>query len=133
MTQKEINAVIRTEGTKFASDKHKKDFISLLAQMRIKDRYHLPVAYLFTLDSECRAHITDLFDIDHDIIIIDGLEKGWQTSTSLQITRLAFNLWNNYADDYKRSTPSEIFCCRYAPYFWEAIKIRYPEYCEADE
>ena len=24
--------------------------------------------------------------------------------------------------------PSEIFCCSYAPYFWEAIKIRYPEY-----
>lgn len=26
--------------------------------------------------------------------------------------------------------PSEIFCCSYAPYFWEAIKIRYPEYTE---
>ena len=24
--------------------------------------------------------------------------------------------------------PSEIFCCSYAPYFWEAIQIRYPEY-----
>lgn len=24
--------------------------------------------------------------------------------------------------------PSEIFCCSYAPYFVEALKIRYPEY-----
>jgi hypothetical protein len=22
----------------------------------------------------------------------------------------------------------EIFCCGYAPYFYEAIKLRYPEY-----
>lgn len=24
--------------------------------------------------------------------------------------------------------PSEIFSCSYAPYFYEGIKIRYPEY-----
>mgnify|MGYP000037184561 FL=1 len=24
--------------------------------------------------------------------------------------------------------PGEIFCCSYAPYFWEAVQIRYPEY-----
>ena len=24
--------------------------------------------------------------------------------------------------------PSEVFCCSYAPYFWEGVKIRYPEY-----
>lgn len=23
---------------------------------------------------------------------------------------------------------SEIFCCSYAPYFYEGVKIRYPEY-----
>ncbi|WP_270444902.1 DUF6075 family protein, partial [Blautia intestinalis] len=23
----------------------------------------------------------------------------------------------------------DLFCCGYARYFWEAIKIRYPEYC----
>lgn len=26
-------------------------------------------------------------------------------------------------------TVEELFCCGYARYFWEAIKIRYPEYC----
>ena len=29
--------------------------------------------------------------------------------------------------------PSEIFCCSYAPYFWEAIQIRYPEYTKVFE
>lgn len=33
----------------------------------------------------------------------------------------------------KEYAPSEIFCCSYAPYFWEAIKIRYPEYTRYNE
>ena len=30
-----------------------------------------------------------------------------------------------------RYTVEELFCCGYAPYFWQAVKIRYPEYCGA--
>ncbi len=26
-------------------------------------------------------------------------------------------------------TVEDLFCCGYARYFWEAVKIRYPEYC----
>ena len=28
--------------------------------------------------------------------------------------------------------PVHLFACSYAPYYWEAIKIRYPEYTEED-
>ena len=31
------------------------------------------------------------------------------------------------------STPDEIFCCSYAPYYFEAIMLRYPEYLEMKE
>lgn len=58
--------------------------------------------------------------------------------SSVKVTRLAYSLWNrcNYdsekdIEDGKVSiyyNPSEIFCCGYAPYFYEAIKLRYPEY-----
>lgn len=51
---------------------------------------------------------------------------------------MAFSLWNrcNYDSEKDRQkgkvseyyNPSEIFCCSYAPYFVEALKIRYPEY-----
>ena len=52
---------------------------------------------------------------------------------------MALNLWNHSImydseEDLENGhissayAPSEIFCCSYAPYFWEAIKIRYPEY-----
>lgn len=58
--------------------------------------------------------------------------------------RLAFNLYCNgtpSVSDYEYDTEKaleesqeysveELFCCGYAPYFWEAVKIRYPEYCD---
>lgn len=31
-------------------------------------------------------------------------------------------------DECRQYTVEEIFCCAYAPYFWQAIQIRYPEY-----
>ena len=26
-------------------------------------------------------------------------------------------------------SPEDLFCCEFAPYFMEGVKIRYPEYC----
>lgn len=41
------------------------------------------------------------------------------------------NLWNNYVEEgrEKSFTPEDLFCCEFAPYFMEGIKVRYPEYC----
>lgn len=118
---------------KFANDKHENAFFSLLNRMKKTDCYHLALAYLLTLDNVCREHISDLFDLKEDIILVDGLKIGWQTGTSSKTTRLAFNLWCTYVDDCpKNSTPDELFCCSYAPFYFEAIKLRYPEYRGGD-
>ena len=55
-----------------------------------------------------------------------------------KVTRLAFSLWNVCNFDREQDIEnknlsanynvSEIFSCSYAPYFYEAIRIRYPEY-----
>ena len=60
-----------------------------------------------------------------------ALHEGWQTGGSARLTRLAFNLWNGYVEkgEESLSTPYEMFDCGYAPYFYEAIRIKYPEYC----
>ena len=69
------------------------------------------------------------------------LQEGWQTSGSLRIVRMAFNLYCNCdtkvseiyeaeEDQLKECqyyTVEDLFCCGYARYFWEAIKIRYGE------
>ncbi len=129
---------------KFYDIEHKKSFESILEKMHSKDCYHMSFAYLITLDTVCRKHINDLFDFTEDCIQLTALEQLWQTSTSRKTTRLAFNLWNGmcsdgkeYYDDedgYNKTLPSryfavdEIFACSYAPYYYQAISLRYPEY-----
>lgn len=71
-------------------------------------------------------------------ININSIHAAWQTGTSVKVTRMAFNLWNSCMYDSeedvendKKSSDynvSELFCCSYAPYLYEGIKIRYPEY-----
>ena len=48
-----------------------------------------------------------------------------------RVCRLAFNLWNGYTEPEQSNafSPEDLFCCEFAPYFMEGIKIRYPEYC----
>ena len=31
-------------------------------------------------------------------------------------------------NECRQYTVEDIFCCAYAPYFWQAVQIRYPEY-----
>lgn len=128
---------------KFKDNDHKLNYESTLSLMKSNDCYHQAVAYLFTLDNVCIEHIQDLFDFADNTINPDSLNSAWQTNTSKRTTRLALNLWGGYcsegetyiADDgfedelpSQYYTPSEIFCCSYAPFYWEAIKLRYPEY-----
>ena len=69
------------------------------------------------------------------------LHEGWQTSGSAKVVRMAFNLYCNgtpsvddeqgteeQVDECRRYSVEDLFCCCYAPYFWQAIQIRYPEY-----
>lgn len=129
----------------FFNDEHKATFYGLLSRMQSDDCYHQSLAYLMTLDSVCREHLNDLFNIEEDLIKRKGLYCSWQTGTSKKTTRLAFNLWNGChadgetykcKDGYETDLPSryyavdEIFNCSYAPYYWQAIKLRYPLYCQ---
>lgn len=116
-------------------------------QLKHSDPERVALAYLLALNTDCRNHINDLYDFEERIILVEGLEKAWQTHTSLKTARLAFNLYNGYcydsqtykgSDGQERDLPSEyyspahLFACSYAPYFWQVIKIRYPEYSEEE-
>ena len=81
--------------------------------------------------SETRANINQMFDFKTDCIVPEGMHGGWQTSGMVKVCHLAFNLWNGYAEEGRERffTPEELFCCEFAPYFMEGIKVRYPEYC----
>jgi hypothetical protein len=46
----------------------------------------------------------------------------------MRVTRLAFNLFNDYDGEAGEFTPSNILCDGLMAYFFEAVKLRYPEY-----
>ncbi len=133
---------------KFKDEYHEILFWIIMQKMNCNDVYSQSVAYLIALDDVCRNHIEEIFDFKENLIRRESLHKGWQTGTSKKTTRLTFNLWNGCCTDGEiytdkngdknylpsgRYSVSDIFCCSYAPYYWEAVKIRYPEYADTDE
>lgn len=128
----------------FKSQSHKEFFEKYLQQCRSKDTYHASLIYCLGIDSDTRSHVNDIYDFKTGLVKTECLNDGWQTSGSQKIIRMAYNLYNNGTPsvfDYEnteeqlaecgRYTVEELFCCDYAPYFWQAVKIRYPEYCGA--
>lgn len=123
----------------FYDAKHKEFFLKNTAGVKC-DAYSLPVIYLLALTEETRRNFNRIYDIKKNEINPDQLNQPWQTGNTKKITRLAFNLFNETVydseEDYKNNVVSkyfaveEIFCCGFAPFFWEAIKLRYPEYCK---
>lgn len=96
------------------------------------DPYRKALFYLLGLLPETRANIADLYDFEEAAIVPEGLQQGWQTGTSGQICRLAFNLYNGYTDEIGAAayTPYHLFCNSYQVYMFEAVKLRYSEYAQ---
>ena len=69
-----------------------------------------------------------------------ALGEGWQTGSTARIVRMAFNLWNGWCYESEEDaqegrmseafTPDNLFFCEFASYFYEAVKLRYPEYTD---
>ena len=131
----------------FKNKEHEIQYRLVIRRMNLlhDDPEREALAYLLTLNEDCRKHINDLYDFEEKKILVEGLDKAWQTHTSLKTARMAFNLYNGYcydgqtykgSDGYERDLPSEyyspvhLFACNDARYFLEAIKIRYPDYTD---
>lgn len=126
----------------FKSAAHKNFYLEYLSQCRYKDVYHKALVYCLGIDADTRNHVNRIYDFKSGCVKTECLNEGWQTSGSMRIVRMAFNLYCNSTPsvfDMEDSesqlrecrcyTVEDLFCCGYAKYFWEAIKIRYPEYC----
>ena len=117
---------------KFQTDAHEQRYHEILSRMKNQNAYHKSAAYLMALADMVPD---DVFDFTGNFIKYEGISAAWQTSSSRRATRLMFNLWNGWAHDeefVERLTPSteyavdKSFCdYEYAPYFYEAVKIRF--------
>lgn len=126
----------------FISQEHKEFYQEHLLKGRYQDVYHKALIYCIGINRDTRGHVDNIYDFSTGYVKIKCLREGWQTSGSLRVVRMAFNFYCNGTPsvsgkrnveekirEYQCYTVEDIFCCEYAPYFWEAVKIRYPEYC----
>lgn len=126
----------------FHDREHKEFFLKYLQRCRWVDEYHQALIYCLGISEDTRKHIDRIYEFESGCVKPECLQEGWQTSGSTRIIRMAFCLYCNgtpSVDDMDtaeeqlsecgRYTAEELFCCSYAKYFWEAIKLRYPEYC----
>lgn len=116
---------------KFKDQEHKEFYYRMLTGISKNDTYRKAFFYAMGISEETRDNIKRLYDFKENCIKFEGLHDGWQTGGSMRICRLALNLFNGYTEKGNEtlSAPYELFDCGYAPYFFEAIKLRYPEYC----
>lgn len=105
-----------------------------------QDPYRKALFYLLGLTPLTRQRIRDLYDFEESCIRLTGLEQGWQTSSTMKLTRLAFNLFNGYSGDNevgqdhpRNYSPYHLFDTSLMPYFFEAVKLRYAEYARSLE
>ena len=128
----------------FKNKEHEKFYQKYLSKCRYQDVYHKALVYCLGIDRDTREHVKQIYDFQTGCVKPECLQEGWQTRGSVKIIRMAFNLYCNGApsiynfedsdlegqlQEFSLYTVEELFCCGYARYFWEAVKIRYPEYC----
>ena len=94
----------------FISDAHEKFYYEKLKEVRYQDVYHKALCYCLGISDDTRRNVYRIYDFKTGCVITECLHEGWQV------------------DECRQYTVEEIFCCAYAPYFWQAIQIRYPEY-----
>lgn len=127
----------------FKDKKHENFYFEKLKQARYQDCYHKALIYILGISEDTRNHFSQIYDIKSGCVKPECLHEGWQTSGSVRVVRLAFNLYTDgtpSVENYKRKdeqiaecreySVSDIFCCGYALYFWQGIRLRYPEYCQ---
>ena len=131
----------KKESIIFISEAHEKFYYEKLKEVRYQDVYHKALCYCLGINDDTRRNANNIYDFKTGCVKTECLHEGWQTSGSVKVVRMAFNLYCNATpsvDDYtdaeeqinecRQYTVEELFCCAYAPYFWQAIQIRYPEY-----
>jgi hypothetical protein len=123
----------------FTENEHLKFYAEQLTKLN-PDCYLKALIYALGICSTTRRRFGSLYNFKDRCIVPEAVNTAWQTSSSLKVTRLAFQLFTDGmpsaflcpdqpdVDECKRYSVSDIFCCGYAPFFIEAIKLRYPEY-----
>lgn len=114
----------------FCDQEHRAAYEYWINAVECPDSYHQALLYTLAICPDTRSRIQRIYDPHERMIDPSVLNEGWQTSSSRRVCLIAFNLFNGFIDstDPYAATPYDLFCCSYAPYFLQAVQLRYPEY-----
>ena len=104
------NTALRAENSNshtitFKSRKHEKFYEEYLKKCRYQDVYHRALVYCLGIDRDTRNNVNKIYNFKTGCVKTECLQEGWQTSGSLRIVRMAFNLYCNgtpSVGDYER-------------------------------
>ena len=79
----------------FISDAHEKFYYEKLKEVRYQDVYHKALCYCLGISDDTRRNVYRIYDFKTGCVITECLHEGWQTSGSVRVVRMAFNLYCN--------------------------------------
>ena len=82
----------------FRNAAHRDFVLENLDKCKVNDCYHRAFFYVMGISEETRMNIGKMFDFKRDCIIPEGMHGGWQTSGTVKVCHLAFNLWNGFTE-----------------------------------
>lgn len=77
----------------FKNKEHENFYYTYLPKCRYQDVYHKALVYCFGIDRDTRENAEQIYDFKTGYVKTECLHEGWQTSGSVRIIRLAFNLY----------------------------------------
>ena len=109
----------------FKSKEHRDFFLEMMSKCKVNDCYHRAFFYVMGIAGETRANINQMFDFKQDCIEPEGMYGGWQTSGTVKVCHLAFNLRNNYVEEGRETsfTPEDLFAVSSPRILWRALRF----------
>ena len=98
------NTALGAEKIIFISEAHEKFYYEKLKEVRYQDVYHKALCYCLGISDDTRRNANRIYDFKTGCVKTECLQEGWQTSGSVKVVRMAFNLYCNgtpSVDDYK--------------------------------
>ena len=124
----------------FANNNSKEFFYKKIGQVKEADSYIKSLIYVLSNNKDTRENFNQIYDINKNEINIDIFKLPWQTNESINLCRLAMNLYGDINSDniekgtnYKYTVTS-IFKNIDINIGIQALKIRFfPEFIDIKE
>lgn len=88
----------------FISEAHEKFYYEKSKEVRYQGVYHKALCYYLDISDDTRKNANRIYDFSTGNVKTECLHEGWQTSGSVKVVRMAFNLYCNATPsvgDYK--------------------------------